>query len=448
MTSMRTPEPRRQADNQVLHAVDHVLHADDQGAAMIIVIAWGLLMMGMVMTVSQAVVSQIVPSDRSEHEYAALAAAEAGLADIDARLQVGSISTLTSDETNAALHGWVPVPGGTSASEFTYALDASRSGAVGEVRAYSMGRSGDATRMVEAVLSKRSTLDYVYMSDIETPSPDLPGAYSQVANSGGTGRTAQELARLLCSRRWYEPGAGSGIPQLPVNIVSNALINGNQRNLRFCQWAGIYSTERLVGRLHTNDVWRLEYTTSPWPSASNAITSSCRTTNEGLGRLGGRLPDQPTVHPHRLPRRRQRRGRRATPTYQGDAWRPSTGTDATLRNPSYDSVLDLPPSPALLKQRASETGCIFTGPTRIRFAEEGGAGYMYVTSPDTKQTAPGLRRFQRDDAAELRDEPGHQARPARGLHRPGHLRPERAAQHRGGRPRQRVRPEQPVDERR
>ena len=60
-----------------------------------------------------------------------------------------------------------------------------------------MGRSRGVTRLVVADLARRSTLDYVYMSDIETPAPDLPGAYSTAANSGGTGQTARQLAEKV-----------------------------------------------------------------------------------------------------------------------------------------------------------------------------------------------------------------------------------------------------------
>ena len=115
---------------------------DDRGVAMILVMGWSLLMMGLVLVVSQMVVNQIVPSDRSEKSYAALSAAEAGLADLDGRLQVGTIESVVADASNLALRGWVPVPGGNTDSEFTYAIDATKAGAIGEVRAYAIGRSG------------------------------------------------------------------------------------------------------------------------------------------------------------------------------------------------------------------------------------------------------------------------------------------------------------------
>lgn len=349
--------------------------ADDEGFALILVIGWAALMMGLVAVVATAAVRQIKPSDRSEHSFAALSAAEAGLADLEARLQVGTISSVVGDETNAALNGWVPVPGGNTDSEFTYAIDATKSGAVGEVRAYSAGRSGDVVRILEAVLSKRSTLDYVYMSDIETPSPDTPGVYS-TSNYSSSGYTYQEAARLLCARRWVEPG--------PVAISSSGTVTeGNQRNLRFCKWAGIFSSEKLVGRVHTNDVWWLQNTNLSNTLQEGAISSSCRTSVEGLGAsevgcpTGHRFIAASSVSSSSTPDR-----------YQGDSWRPS-GSNVTQRDPLYDTVLDLPQNPDLLKQRAAEFGCIYTGPTRIRFAEEGGVGYMYVTSPDTKLTRAG-----------------------------------------------------------
>jgi hypothetical protein len=349
----------------------------DDGVAMILVMAWGLLMMGLVLVVSQAVVNQIVPSDRSEHSYAALGAAEAGLADIEARLQVGTIMSVKQDATNLALKGWVPVPGGNTDGEFTYAIDATKSGAVGEVRAYAMGRSGDVTRTVESVLSKRSTLDYVYMSDIETPSPDTPGVYS-TAQYGTSGMTYQEVARILCDRRWVEPG--------PLTVSSSGTVtDGAQRNLRYCRWAGIFSSERLIGKLHTNDIWWLENVNLSSTLQAGAITSSCRTANEGL------VPGEsgcPVGHRFIATNTSGVGTTTNASLSQAMPWT-IPGANSTQRDPLYDTVLDLPANPDLLKQRAAESGCIFTGPTRIRFSEEGGVGYMYVTSPDTKLTRAG-----------------------------------------------------------
>jgi len=355
----------------------------DDGIAMLLVIAWSMALLALALVVTQAAIRQIRPSDHPEQSSAALAAAEAGIDDFRARLLVSPSYYSTTDASNLALGGWAPVPGGNTDSEFTYAVDASRAGVGGQVRLISMGRSGGVTRTLEAMLSKRSTLDYVYLSDIETPSADLPGAYSTAANSGGaTGTTAQQLARLVCTHRFYETGQVS-----PAGVSP---LTGKQRNVNFCQWAGIYSTERLRGAIHTNDVWRLDSVSLVNSIDANAITSSCRSSAEGL--QPGEAGCSSTHRYIETGYGNGNNGANATWTsstkYQGDAANPASGTDRTLRNPRYDSVLDLPPSPATLKKHASDLGCVFTGPTRIRFAEESGVGVMYVTSPDTKVTSP------------------------------------------------------------
>lgn len=379
---MRLPHirwaPRRDEDGVTVVEVRR-----DAGVAMILVIAWSVALMAVALVVSQAAIRQIRPSDRPEQSSAALAAAEAGVDDYRARLLASPAYYVTNDATNLALTGWTPVPGGNTDSEFTYAIDASRAGVGGQVRVISMGRSKGVTRTLEAMMSKRSTLDYVYMSDIESPSADLPGAYSTAANSGGaTGITAQQLARLVCTRRFYETGQVS-----PTGVSP---LTGKQRNLNFCQWAGIYSTERLRGAIHTNDVWRLDNVSLVNTIDTNAITSSCRSTAEGL--QPGEAGCSATHRYIEVGYGNGNNGANAVWTtntrYQGDAATPTAGTDRTNRNPRYDSVLDLPPSPATLKKHASDLGCVFTGPTRIRFADESGVGVMYVTSPDTKVTAP------------------------------------------------------------
>ena len=355
----------------------------DRGAAMILVMAWSMLLLLLALVVTRAAIGQILPSDRSERSYEALAAAEAGIDDYRARLLAQPSYFRESDPTNLSLTGWAQVPGGASAGEFTVAVDSSTAGSEGVIRLYSTGRSGNMTRTLEAVLSKRSTLDYVYMSDIETPSPMLPGAYSTAPIAGAVGGqpTSQGVASSLCSRYWYEQGAIS------------PTVQGNQRNLNFCQWAGIYSNERIVGKLHTNDVWRLDNVNLSGALDAGAISSACRSTADGL------LPGEVGCSENRRFISTAESGitsnnganavwpPASTPTYQGDAFRPASSGDATQRNPRYEPVLELPQSPALLKKRASSNGCVFTGPTRIRFSVETGVGYMYVTSPDTLVTA-------------------------------------------------------------
>ena len=387
--------------------------AEERGAAMILVIAWSMLLLGFGLIVSQAVVRQIAPSGRNEHSYAALAAAEAGLEDYRAHLQGSSSYYQTVDANNPALHGWTPVAGGSTTSEYTYAVDRLSAGTGGDIRVYSTGRSGGVTRTVMGIFTKRSTLDYVYMSDIETPAPTLPGAYD--TDNAVTGwdpksvdplsldaSNAQSLAKVVCSHRWWEPGNVVAANQKVTGLnSSNVVIKGQQRNLNFCQWAGINSGETLQGRLHTNDIWRLNTSIGSVIVPPGNISSSCKTPAEDPS--SGAIVC-PTNHRYIATGDSTVRSSggvnladakwSSAAISQSDAWRPKTGDTTGLGSayPVYDTVLELPSSSnSTLKEHASETGCVFTGPTRIRFDTEGTypneTGYMYVTSPDTIITA-------------------------------------------------------------
>jgi hypothetical protein len=386
---------------------------DDSGVAMLIVLAWSMLLMGFALVVGQAVVRTIRPSAHSEYAYAALAAAQAGVDDYRARLLKEPTYYLDAHSDNLALSQYTEVPGGASDAEFRYAVDASKAGAGGEVHVFVTGRSpkgaGGVTRSLEATYSKRSTLDYVYLSDIETTAPNLPNAYSTELKSGGDFQTAQQLAAVMCSRYWYKAGA-VGPATSAANVTSGTYPQGNSRNQRFCAWAGISTTERLLGYVHTNDIWRF-YDTSTYDFSgtfeNGKITSSCPASQSSPLVVGCPMNSLPTP-PHRYMSSGALDGVNNTGT-SGGTWSssktygdaavdPATRTDAandtatsylgtrnTQRNPGWDTVLDLPLTPALLKRRASEIGCIYTGPTRIRFVSD---GTMWVTSPDTKVTGP------------------------------------------------------------
>jgi hypothetical protein len=421
-----------------------VKRARDDGAALVLVIAWSVLLLGMALIVAQAVVREIAPSGRNEHSYAALAAAEAGLEDYRAHLQAVPGYYQTPDPNNPALSGWAPVPGGTTSSEFRIAVDRENAGTGGKVRVYSTGRSGGITRTVMAIFSKRSTLNYAYLSDIETPAPTLPGAYSTTDTVKGTNGvtwdpktidptstdapSSQTLAKVLCSHRWWEPG-NAAAAKLVSPSPGPAGTTGMQRNLNFCQWAGINSGEKLAGKVHTNDVWRLGssigtafYAIDPTTFdvgvlAPQNISSSCPTAVEdktvgavvcplnhrfiNTGADGSTVLDSSKVNlaPSSWNWNPADSSTVRTVTYQGNTYLPAASNNTGLATtyPWYDVPLTLPDSSnSLLKEHASDpspgtNGCVFTGPTRIRFDTTGTypneTGYMVVTSPDTKVTA-------------------------------------------------------------
>jgi hypothetical protein len=114
----------------------------DSGMAMIIVIGWCMVLLGLALVVTQMTLKQIRPSVHTEWAFAALAAAEAGVDDYRARLYTSPTPYyLTADPTNPALTGWTPVPGGDTDAEFRYSVDRSQAGAGGDLRVYVVGRS-------------------------------------------------------------------------------------------------------------------------------------------------------------------------------------------------------------------------------------------------------------------------------------------------------------------
>ncbi len=342
----------------------------DDGSALIIVIIGCMALVALSLVLAQATINAVRPSDRSEKSFAAQAAAEAGVDDYRARLLVDNRYFLRApDSSNPALTGWADVPGGAGQGQFTYSIDTSRALVAGELRISSTGKVDGVTRTVEAVLTKRSTLDYVYISDIESMAPSLPGAYADPTVA----------AELCTNRRWAAAGQ--------VSKTGTSPLNGIHRNSNFCRWAGIYNTERIKGRIHTNDVWYLSSAIpniDPLSTGGNstavfdgAITTSCPPVTTGVAGCpeGMRWINTSDVSSN-----------------TSGAWGSGTTYKATelsgsqtgkLWNPTYDTVLEIPASNSRMRELAMDKGCVFTGPTRIRFRAD---GTMAVTSPSTRAT--------------------------------------------------------------
>lgn len=344
---------------------------DDRGAAMILVMIWCSVLLMLSAVLAQGVADRIRPSDRSEKYLAAEAAAEAGIDDYRARLLVDNRYFLRTDATNTSLTGWVPVPGGAGNGEFTIAVDATRALRAGELRIISTGRVDGAIRTVEALLTKRSTLDYVYISDFETMAPSLPGAYADPT-----------LAASLCRNRYWKD----------TGLVSKSGVSpqtGLHRNSQYCRWAGIFNSERIKGRIHTNDVW---YLATDIPNidpmntggSSSAVFDGQVTTSCPLptGSTAGCPANQRWIATSSI-----------TSNPSPFAWSSSTLYKTTelvnswpnkAWNPAYDTVLEIPASNSRMKELAEDRGCMFTGPTRIRLRPN---FTIEVTSPDTRQTS-------------------------------------------------------------
>lgn len=323
----------------------------DSGVAMILVIVWSASLMVLTLIVSQSIINAIRPSELNETSFQALAAAEAGVEDYRARLAlVGTVSQVQSP----ALAGWVRIPGTATDAYFTYRLVADASSArAGEVRLRSTGLVNGVTRTIDAVLRKRTTYDYGYMSGNESVPWDFPDAYT-----GGGGELSPAQAQAFCSGLWYEPAL----------MATSSTALGPHRNSRACKYISVKSTDRWHGDMHTNDVWY--FGDNLGSVFDGAITTSCPPGNGTNGCPTNQRWISPAVVTPANAANLSNYLQNEIPTVTLRAW-----------NPEYAPPLELPPAPTALVARAQEAGCYFRGPTRIRWHE---GGVIVVTSPDTR----------------------------------------------------------------
>ncbi|HEY0373338.1 MAG TPA: hypothetical protein VGC94_00980 [Amnibacterium sp.] len=167
----------------------------DRGAALIIVIGIGLVMVLLITTgLSVALSGMRQASSEADHD-AALDAAYAGVQDYLARVNADSsytsygnpASTFSATSsiklpktTNAAFNvkagqAWAAVPGSNNRASFRYEVDTSVYKTTGVVRIRATGRVGTTTRTVLSNIRVRGFVDYIYFTDYELQDPKLTG---------------------------------------------------------------------------------------------------------------------------------------------------------------------------------------------------------------------------------------------------------------------------------
>ena len=302
----------------------------EDGASLILVMGISFVLLIVVTTVAQSALHGFRGSVRDQRWHSALAAADAGVEDYLYRLnQDGNYWRWTADDLppdgNPALAGEAPIPGAPNPATFSYTPDTSALVGQGVIRLRSTGSVGDQSRTVDVTLRRRGFLDYLYFTDLETKDPALYSSDS-----------ARNWAQVNCTRyAWATPPRHRDCDEI-----------------EFYEGGGI--TDRIRGRLHTNDRMRVKGkveflgdTSSSYPRPSD-----------------GGEPECPS-----------------------DRYHDTGGEDPVFANacdPAYDSVLTLPPNNQQIKVEADHTvgksGCLFTGPTKIRLDGH----RMWVDSPFTK----------------------------------------------------------------
>ena len=350
---------------------------DDHGVAMLLVLFWGFGMLVLAMIAGQFVLNLVRPSDEAEASFQAWTAAEAGIEEFRGRIAVaegGSLTSALTPATNPALAGWVELNGtGSGDPRFTYTVDASRASSAGRMTITSTGTMNGQTRTVVATLAKQTMFDYAYASMYETVAPKYPDYYL-----GGSQQITRAQAEAWCGNRyWYESGPTSATPNWtaangPNHRDSAACVGGLVTN-----WAIGQNVTFTGGLIHTNDVFMLNTNNTNLPTFNvndvfqGPVESSCPpSTAVSVG-----CPDN-----HRWLSGYLVAGKSsyvvdesAGPAVPG--WNPELASKIEIRNEGL----------AVLKAKAKEAGCLFTGPTRLRFYPD---GTVVVTSPDTKTANP------------------------------------------------------------
>lgn len=297
------------------------LRDDEQGIAMITVLALSLVLALLVAALLQYGMGSLRQARLDQDWHASIAAANAGVDDFLTRINRDTAywqqaddcadCTPTLDPDNPALDGnYTTIQGG--GSQFTYDVDASNIGSTGVIVVTSTGRVNGVERTVRAQLRRRTFLDYLYFTEYETLDPT---AYS----SG-----SQQWAADNCSRHRYDsPARDSSC----IDIY----------------WA---SGDTVSGPFHSND----EIAVSGTPSWQDAATTS-RPDARYWDRLANRHCQGP-----------------GNPG--GCSSNPSFAQSLRFAEP-----LTLPPSNIQIKVEAdpaaSGQGCMYVGATFLRFNSNG-----------------------------------------------------------------------------
>ncbi|GHD47200.1 hypothetical protein GCM10008097_17830 [Mycetocola manganoxydans] len=171
----------------------------EEGAALVMVIVLGAVMMMVATTAVTIAVSGTRSSKSSEDWNAALAAAYAGVEEYQNRLAndstyskygnpassfsaaSGSSVSLPTAPANPAFGvgkagTWASVPGSDARANFRYEVDNSKYSAKGVLTLRSTGRVGTTTRTVVADLKQKGFIDFLYFTNYEVRDPSQGGA--------------------------------------------------------------------------------------------------------------------------------------------------------------------------------------------------------------------------------------------------------------------------------
>jgi hypothetical protein len=310
-------------------------HDDDRGVALAAVLGIGMVVMILAATMAGLATTGATKSAGDRDTANAMAAAYAGLADYQSRVNAdNTYATKYGDPSqafstgdtfpagaggNAAFSTWVAVPDSSGASGTTfyrYAVDNSIYGQQGIVRVQVTGKAGNSTRTLVANVKPDGFSNYLYWTDYESGDPDITGesCTNVYQNADYTARPANGAA--ACSRIQFQDG------------------------------------DVLNGPIRSNDMLLI---------CGGTFKSTVQSAQGWSNRV---------CNPTRTPSFQYYSGYQ--PEVVGSYTPPSTISAGRDRMYSDDSTIG-----------AGKTGCLYTGPTQITFL---GNGKMTVRSPLTLAT--------------------------------------------------------------
>ena len=321
--------------NASRHVIGRIAQRED-GVALITVLLLSVIMFSLV---TSSIAYSLGSQNLSRHDQdwnAALAAAEAGVDDYIFRLNENDnywIYSKTSPppDGNQAFQTWVDVPGPANDASYRYDINTSSLATEGAIIVTSTGRVGNSTRSIRATVRRRSFLDFMYFTDLETKDPAL---YSTSAGDDYTPAQAQ----TYCAKRYYQGRDIAGRTDFAGDTDGNT-----------CSEISFNDNDTINGPLHSNDAIRI--------CGDPDFNGDTSTSWVGAG------------------------GKRWWPYPVG-----SCGSNPVFKpgDPKQASILTMPPTNASLKAEtaAGEGGCLFTGPTSINLRSD---GQMDVLSPLSRQ---------------------------------------------------------------
>jgi hypothetical protein len=333
---------------------------NDDGFAMVLVIGFGLVLTLIVATLAEYTLMSVKTSRRDQHFHSSLAAAQAGVDDYLARLNQNNTYWQSIDCTNVAMRkpttgsnpcswnssttpGWVTIPGSNDGDGgqcssvptpvncpmYHYEVNTATTPVNGTITVTATGRSRGVTRTVQEVLRRVGFGDFLYFSDIEAVDPANPVYFGQ----------NNQTAQTQCTRHYWD----------------------NPNRTSICKDITFVAGDTFNGPLHTNDAMLI--------SGNPTFNGPVSTAYPNCAPVGNTVPAASACY---------RANGSANPTF--------------AKGIAFASKVDLPPNNAAIAAQVvpataiGTPGCLYTGPTRIKFNS---GGTMTVTSPYSLSLNPG-----------------------------------------------------------